>query len=124
MQTQSFCIVLLMMVGILFRRRRQLHVKIMSLAIIWDVILILQVELSRSAILKATNVVKNSMILNIHVSLAIATVVLYGFMIYTGRKMLANEPGVRAKHKVLGYTTFILRVLTLVTSFWAVTSKG
>src|SRR5690606_10046783 len=112
MQTQSFCIVLLMIVGILYRKRRQLHVKIMSLTIIWDVILILQVELSRSAILKATNVVKNSMILNIHVSLAIATVVLYGFMIYTGRKMLANEPGVRAKHKVLGYTTFIFRVLT------------
>lgn len=124
MQTQSFCIVLLMIVGILYRKRRQLHVKIMSLTIIWDVILILQVELSRSAILKATNVVKNSMILNIHVSLAIATVVLYGFMIYTGRKMLANEPGVRAKHKVLGYTTFIFRVLTFVTSFWAVTPKG
>jgi len=124
MQTQSFCIVLLMIVGILYRNRRQLHVKIMSVAIIWDIILILQIELSRSAILKATNVVKNSMILNIHVGLAIATVVLYGFMIYTGRKLLANETGIRAKHKILGYTTFVLRVLTLATSFWAVAPKG
>ena len=124
MQTQSICIVLLMLVGILFRKRRQLHVRIMSLAIIWDVILILQVELSRSAILKATEVINNSMILNIHVSLAVATVVLYGFMVYTGRKMLADEPGIRAKHKALGYTTFVLRVMTLITSFWAVTPKG
>lgn len=124
MQTQSICIVLLMLVGILYRNRRQQHVKIMSLAIAWDIILILQVELSRSAVLKATNVIKNSMILNIHVGLAVATVVLYGFMIYTGRKMLANEAGIRAKHKALGYTTFLFRVLTLITSFWAVTPKG
>lgn len=124
MQAQSLCILLLMLAGIVARKRRELHVKIMSLAMIWDVILILQIELSRSAILKASNAVANPLALNVHVSFAVSTVVLYVFMVVSGKKMLANVPGVRGRHKVLGYTTVIFRTLTFITSFWAVAPKG
>ena len=124
MQTQSICILLLMIAGIILKRNRKLHVRIMSTAMIWDVILILQIELSRSAILKASKAATNAMILNIHVSLAISTVVLYGFMVYTGRKLLAGDSQIRNKHRILGYSTFLMRVLTFVTSFWAVAPKG
>ena len=65
MQLQSFCIVLLMAIGIAVHRRRKLHVKIMGFAMIWDILLILQIELSRSAILKASKAITNTMILNI-----------------------------------------------------------
>jgi hypothetical protein len=123
MQLQSFCIVLLMIVGIAYRKQRNRHVKIMSFTMIWDVILILQVELSRSAILKASKAVNNSMILNIHVSIAVSTVILYGFMVYTGRAFLAGRNDIRQRHKMLGYTTFLMRVLTFITSFWAVAPK-
>lgn len=123
MQSQSFCIVLIMLVGIIFRRRRQLHVKIMSVAMVWDVILILQIELSRSAILKASNAMSNALALNIHVSIAVSTVILYAFMIYTGRKLLSGETKIRPIHKRLGWTTFTMRILTFVTSFWAVMPK-
>ena len=124
MQTQSLCIVLLMLAGIVARKRRQLHVKIMSSAMIWDIILILQIELSRSAILKASKAVTNPLILNIHVSFAVSTVILYGFMVYSGRKMLAGDIGIRPKHRILGYSTFLMRILTFITSFWAVAPKG
>ena len=123
MQTQSLCIILLMIAGIVLRRNRKLHVRIMSLAMIWDIILILQVELSRSAVLKASNALSIPMILNIHVAIAVSSVVLYGFMIYTGRKLLAGDNSIRTKHKFLGYTTFIMRLLTFITSFWAVVPK-
>jgi hypothetical protein len=123
MQGQSVCIVLLMLTGILLRRDRKKHVTIMGLAMIWDVLLILQIELSRSAILKASRAVTNPLILNVHVSIAVSTVVLYCFMVYTGRQMLSGQTQIRAKHRRLGYTTFFLRVLTLVTSFWAVVPK-
>jgi len=123
MQTQSLCIVLLMLAGILVRRNRKLHIKIMSFAMIWDIILILQIELSRSAILKASKAVANPMILNIHVGIAVSTVVLYGFMVYTGRALLSGRTDIRQKHKILGYSTFIMRILTFVTSFWAVSPK-
>lgn len=124
MQTQSLCIVLLMLAGIVARKRRQLHVKIMSSAMIWDILLILQVELSRSAILKASKAVTNPLILNIHVSFAVSTVILYGFMVYSGRKMLAGDVSIRPKHRILGYSTFLMRILTFITSFWAVAPKG
>lgn len=123
MQTQSVCIVLLMIAGIIVRRKRKLHVKIMSLAMIWDVLLILQIELSRSAILKASKALTNTTALNIHVGIAVSTVIFYGFMVYTGRALLQGNNEVRSKHRVLGYTTMALRILTLITSFWAVTPK-
>ena len=123
MQCQSLCIVLLMIAGIIVRRRRQLHVKIMSVAMIWDVILILQIELSRSAILKASKAMTNELMLNIHVSIAVSTVVLYGFMIYTGRRLLSGDQRIRKSHRALGWTTLSMRILTFVTSFWAVVPR-
>ncbi len=123
MQLQSFCILMIMIVGIYYRKVRTLHFKIMSAAMIWDVLLILQIELSRSAIMKASNAVNNRLALNIHVSIAVTTVLLYGMMIYTGRKLLKGQE-VKKKHRVLGYTTFLMRVLTFATSFLAVAPKG
>lgn len=113
-----------MLVGIYFHKKRQLHVKIMSTAMIWDVILILQVELSRSAIIKASKALSNSSALNIHVSIAVSTVILYVFMVLTGRRVLRGEGHLLKRHRLLGYGTFAMRVLTLITSFWAVTPKA
>ena len=123
MQIQSLAIVVLMVIGIYFRRSRSRHVKIMSIAMIWDVLLILQIELSRSAILKASQAVANPLLLNIHVSIAVSTVILYGFMVYTGRKLLNGDTSIRPRHKTLGWATLALRVLTFITSFWAVVPK-
>ena len=124
MQAQSVCIVLLMTAGIAYRRNRAKHVRIMSIAMIWDVLLILQIELSRSAILKASKAIENAMALNIHVSIAVSTVILYAFMVYTGRALLSGNKQIRKKHKLLGWVTFSMRILTLITSYWAVTPKG
>lgn len=124
MQFQSLCIVFTMAFGIMVRRNRKLHIKVMSLAIIWDVILILQIELSRSAILKASKAMSNAFALNVHVTIAVLTVVLYGFMIQSGRQIIKGRGDLRKKHKILGFTTFSLRILTFVTSFWAVTPKS
>ncbi|HLW56404.1 MAG TPA: hypothetical protein VKY27_03410 [Bacteriovoracaceae bacterium] len=124
MQTQSLLIVILMIVGLYYRKNRSRHVKVMSLAMIWDILLILQIELSRSAILKASRAIENTMILNIHVTIAVTTVIFYGIMVYTGRKLLAGESAIRTKHRVMGWSTLFLRILTFVTSFWAVAPKG
>ncbi len=123
MQGQSVSILLLMIFGIMKHRKRSLHVKIMSTAIIWDIILILQVELSRSAVLKASKALSNPMILNVHVALAVSSVLLYGVMVYTGRKVLNGQNQLLKPHRLLGYTTFTMRVLTFITSFWAVIPK-
>jgi hypothetical protein len=125
MQMQSIAIVLLMLTGIYFRHRRSVHIKLMSASMLWDVFLILQIELSRSAIMKASNAGTNPTALNIHVSIAITTVILYGFMIQSGRKYLKlGLPEIRKRHRFLGWTTLIMRLLTLATSFMAVAPKA
>jgi hypothetical protein len=93
----------------------------MLTSIVWDVILILQIELSRGAVAKASEALRNPMILNIHISLALSTVLLYCAMIITGRKLYKGSLTIRSKHKFLGWLTYIVRILTLITSFWAVT---
>ena len=119
-QTQSFLILVLMYIGVAFRKNRALHVKMMASAIVWDILLILQIELTRSAIDKASKAVSNPMMLNIHVSLAVLCVILYGFMMYTGRKIIKGNGGTRPLHKKLGLTTLVTRTLVFITSFWAV----
>ncbi|MCP4911627.1 MAG: hypothetical protein GY909_00800 [Oligoflexia bacterium] len=119
-QIQSFLIMALIYFGVYVRKNRSLHVKIMGSAITWDIILILQIELSRSAIMKASKAMTNAMWLNIHVSIAVATVLLYFALIYTGRKMLNNEHSIRPKHKILGFSALVFRTLTFATSFLAV----
>ncbi len=124
MQTQSILIVLLMAYGITQHSKRVKHKKIMLTAMAWDVILILQIELSRGAILKASKAVSNPLLLNIHVSIAVATVLLYGFMLSTGNKVMKGNEKILKRHKTLGWTTMAMRVLTLATSFLAVTEAA
>jgi len=116
-QIQSTLILLLLWVGVINKKNRGLHVKLMSIGIIWDILLVLQIELTRGAIAKASKVVTNEWLLNFHVTIAVSTVVLYGFMVYFGRKLLKGDNSVRAKHKLLGIITITLRTLTYITSF-------
>jgi hypothetical protein len=123
-QIQSFLVLGIMTWGIYLRCQRAIHIKMMTTAIIWDLILIAQIELTRGAINKAANSMMltetTRLILNIHVALAVSSVLLYLCMIITGRKLLKGSLTIRPKHKVLGWTTYVVRILTFITSFWAV----
>lgn len=125
-QIQSLCILGLMYVGVFFKRNRKLHVKLMASSMIWDIILILQIELTRSAIVKASESMlgSKSLILNIHVAMAVACVILYGFMVATGRKLLGGDNSIRPKHRLLGISTLVLRTLVFVTSFFVAGTSG
>lgn len=122
-QIQSTLIVALMTYGIYVRANRALHIKVMLTSIVWDVLLILQIELSRTAILKASKAMENPMMLNIHVSIAVLTVLFYVAMIKTGWQFKNGKNELRSIHKKLGWTTYALRILTYITSFLAVTPK-
>jgi uncharacterized membrane protein YozB (DUF420 family) len=108
-----------MILGAYNYKNRKLHVKMMSSAIIWDIILILQIEITRSAIAKASKVMTNPMLLKIHLFFAIGSVILYVLMVLSGRKLLAGDNSVRQRHKLLGRTTLFFRIMTFVTSFYA-----
>mgnify|MGYP000109034335 CR=1 FL=1 len=115
-QVQSILIVSLMLYGVYHRKTRYKHIKIMKTAIIWDLLLVAQIEITRSAILKASRVFENPEILNIHVSLAISTVLLYGIVFITGRKLQSGDESIRKFHKPIGILTLTTRIATLITS--------
>ncbi len=123
-QVQSFLILSIIFIGVYFRRVRRTHVKLMLTAIMWDILLILQIELNRSAINTATKAMHNAMILNIHITLAVLTVFFYFAMLYTGKRFLKGDNSIRPLHKKLGWTTVLIRILTFVTSFFAVAGKA
>lgn len=120
-QLQSTIIVLLLLLGIYYRKKRTIHVRIMSLVIAWDILLILQIELTRHAIKKASEAMTSTPgILVVHICFALSTVLLYLAMIYTGRKLLQGENKIKKLHKQLGWSTLCMRLLTYITSFFTV----
>lgn len=120
-QVQSILIVILMLYGVSLvfgkNKNRWKHSKVMKVVIIWDIILILQIELNRGAIAKASKAMDNPSILNIHVSLAISTVLLYIIAATLGKKIMDGKEELVKKHAMLGKVTVLFRLLTLITSF-------
>jgi hypothetical protein len=115
-QIQSFLIVGLLIFGVYHRKNRYKHVKIMKSAILWDLLLVAQIELSRGAIAKASKALTNPILLNIHVSLAVSTVLLYLLVFITGQKLLKGNNNIRVVHKSVGIITLTTRIATLITS--------
>ena len=118
-QIQAFFLLILLYVGVYFRKRRKWHVRIMGTVISWDILLVLQIELTRNAIDKASKYLENPFLLNFHISLALSTVIFYFIMIGTGRSLLKGNEKIRPWHKKLGLITLLLRTLTFITSFFA-----
>jgi len=120
LEIQSFLVLSTMFYGVSKHAQRSKHVKIMGFAMAWDIILILQIELSRGAIAKASQAFSNPMMLNIHVSIAVSCVLLYIVMIMIGRKVLMGNNALLPRHKLIGRITLGLRILTFITSFFVV----
>ena len=119
-QIQSFLILTVLSVGVYYRTRKSLHVKMMYSAIIWDLLLILQIEGTRHAINKASQVISNPIILTIHVLLALTCVLGYFYMIFSGRNILKGDRSKFKRHKRMGWTVYSLRILVFITSFFVV----
>lgn len=120
-QIQSALILLLMHSGvyiILNKRNISLHTKLMGTAIAWDILLVLQIELTRGAVAKAMKAPANPLILNIHVAMAITCVLLYFVMIYSGRKIMSGDRSLLKLHRLSGALTLTLRTLVFATSFF------
>ena len=117
-QIQSFLILMVFFTGYYYRILPQRHIKLMLTGIVWDIALVLQIELTRGAIDKASKAITNPMLLNIHVAMAVATVLLYFVLIYTGIKLKNKNEGVRKFHKLCGKLTLLLRTLVFITSFF------
>lgn len=117
-QIQSACILSLILYGItLPKKNRELHRKFMLSAIIWDLILILQIELSREAVKKATQMLTNTWLLNYHIGIAVSCVLGYFILIYTGTQIFKGRNHFKKWHKPIAYVVVLFRISTFITSF-------
>jgi hypothetical protein len=123
-EIQSAIILSIFTYGLYQRKNKQIHTKVMLGAIIWDILLVLQIELNRGAIAKASKALSNPMILNIHVAMALTCVVAYFFMLYSGKFLKIGEFKLRSLHKKVGIFAYVLRIATFITSFYAVVPKN
>ncbi len=115
-QLQSILIIALIFFGISKRKQKFTHMKIMKSAILWDLLLVAQIEFSRGAIAKASKMITNPALLNIHVFLAVSTIVFYFFTYYFGNKLAGGNESIRMKHKIFAGLSLIFRLSTFVTS--------
>ncbi|MCB9094915.1 MAG: hypothetical protein H6621_07615 [Halobacteriovoraceae bacterium] len=115
---QSTIIVAILLTGFFKRKQRKKHAFLMRVGIIWDIVLVLQIELSRHAIDQAIHMERNTTLLNFHIAVSVLCTLLYFFLLYSGWQLLNNQKrGLRPYHLKLGYLTIICRLINYVTSF-------
>jgi hypothetical protein len=117
----SALVVFIVILGLLFRKKRSLHIPLMSSAFLIDLSLVLIIELQRQAIENV--VVSKSPFVWFHVTISVTVLVLYIVLAITGSKMskipqgplIANSKLIKI-HKVSAVLFIILRLTNFFTS--------
>lgn len=123
-QLQSLMIVVIMLTGFILRKNGKWHGPLMAITIVWDLLLVAQIQWNRHAIQGAIEGVMKveghaSFIMNVHLFFALSTVLLYFFMLYSGfvMKFFNQQMKCKNKHKLMGMVVLVFRISTLITSF-------
>jgi len=127
----STLILFILAAGIYFRRRPEIHLKLMTGAFVIDLALVLYIELTRQAVKSVVTQVKP--LTWFHAAISLSVVVLYVVQLVLGRRLLAarsaslatstgpistgDSAHTRNLHRNLGMTFCVLRVLNYVTAF-------
>lgn len=112
----SFFVLVVIATGLSQRRDRTRHIPLMALAFVVDLGLVLYLELTRSAVARASELA--SQMLSIHVGFAITTLVLNIALIASGVAIAKGKPGLRKWHKRLAALFLFCRISTFLTAFW------
>jgi len=108
----SILVCVLLIVGVLNRRRKTVHIPLMATAIGIDLAMVLYIELTRGAVQAAEE--RMGLLMIVHIAISVAVLVLYGIHIWTGIKKARGHSG--PTHGRIMYATVSLRVLNLITS--------
>lgn len=114
-QAYSTAVLVLIAAGLAFRRRRKIHIPIMVSAFALDLGSVIFLQIQRHAVQKAAS--EPTTILMVHISFALATIVLYTAMAVTGTRLARKGVG-RRTHKSLACVFLACRIGTWATSFF------
>lgn len=109
----------LMIIGLIFRRKTFLHLRLMTAAMITDVLLVLAIEIKRHAIATAISL-SLSPLQQTHIYVSSLAMLLYLPASMAGnkaRQLNRNSPNRLRRHRILGIIVFVLRSLSFALMF-------
>jgi hypothetical protein len=109
----SVLVCVLLILGVLARRRRRAHIPLMLGAILIDLTIVAVIEFDRDAI--ATAEAKMGPLMIVHIAISVLVLVLYGVQVVTGIKKVRGRSS-PLHGKVMPWL-LTLRLGNLVTSF-------
>jgi uncharacterized membrane protein YozB (DUF420 family) len=110
----SALVCLVLVIGVLYRRRKRIHVPLMLTAMAIDVGMVLYLEIRRGVV---ESIPKRPMtpLLAVHVTISVLVLILYGVQVVTGYR---NAKGRRSSwHPQIAALLLPLRFANLITSF-------
>lgn len=113
----SVLVCVMLVVGVLYRRNRRVHIPLMLSAFLIDLGMVLYLEIRRGVIESIPGRPMTPLLI-VHISISTIVLVLYGLQIYSG---IQNAKGRRKPwHAKVGATFLVLRLGNLATSFMIV----
>lgn len=110
----SAFVCLILVVGVLNRRRRRVHIPLMVSALIIDLSVVAYIEFTRDAVASAQK--KMGPLMIVHLAFSISVLILYGVQVYTGIKKARG--GVSRTHGKVMPWFLLARFGNLFTSFF------
>lgn len=115
MKILSLGVCLLLLLGVVFRRRPRVHVPLMVTAFLVDIGMLLYIELTRKAI--ATVVGGPHEFVMVHATISTLVLVAYGFQILSGLKILKGRAR-QLNHRYAAVVLLLLRFSNFGTSLF------
>jgi hypothetical protein len=116
----STLVLIIIVVGLKYRRLPKVHVPCMSLAFVLDIALLLYVEWSAHAIdtfTKEFTQPTHGGLLFFHVAVSLLMVILYIALIISGKQILKGDYARRIPHRNMAGIFLICRLANYITSF-------
>jgi hypothetical protein len=111
----STSVLLILIAGILLRRRRGIHIPLMITAFSLDLVTLVAIEWSRGAIKKATSA--PSPLLLFHVTVSVFALIFYGVMFVLGERVRKGAERLRPWHRRTAWVFGTCRAANYVTSW-------
>ena len=109
---------LLLVAGYLRRRDRRLHVRLMVSGIVLDILLVLYLQVTRSAIQSAL-AFSLKILQQVHIGFSTVALLLYFPVLYLGVRLVRGEktPGLRERHMRVALAALAFRTLGFIFMF-------
>lgn len=111
----SFLVLIIIGLGLRYRKERKKHIPLMLSAFVIDVSLVLIIEINRHAVERAVGLTLPAFTW-CHIAISTSVVVLYLILITTGIKLAKGNESVRPFHKKLALVFIVLRLANFITS--------